>query len=155
MSGLTRGVVMLGLLAFGYVLGANHVLHLASVQAQNEEELKISDETRKKIQAANESLKSAGDDLKEADLDKPAIKGLNSFAILVGGVNAIEDLETGRGVDPVTFAGLYAGEAVDEIAEHLTFDEEGRLTYKNRVVRMYPISRLKKLYARRLTLATE
>jgi hypothetical protein len=63
--------------------------------------------------------------------------------------DAAEAAMAGRGVDPETFAGLYAGLAVDEVASELAHDDEGRLTYKGKLVRMYPISRLKRLFAQR------
>ena len=67
----------------------------------------------------------------------PAIQGLNAFATSAGGVDAVADLESGQGVDPETFAGLYAGQALAEVAEHLGRDAEGHLTYKNKIVRIY------------------
>jgi hypothetical protein len=79
----------------------------------------------------------------------PAIEGLNSFAATTGPINAIDDLKSGRGVDPETFAGLYAGFAVSEVASKLTRDSEGRLLYEDKLVRMYPISRIKQLFKAR------
>ncbi len=79
----------------------------------------------------------------------PAIQGLNAFATSAGGVDAVADLESGQGVDPETFAGLYAGQALAEIAEHLARDAEGHVTYKNKVVRIYSLTRLKQLFAAR------
>jgi hypothetical protein len=79
----------------------------------------------------------------------PAILGLNAFATSVGGVDAIADLESGQGVDPETFAGLYAGQAVPEVAEHLAHDAQGRVTYKSRIVRLYNPTRLRQLFAAR------
>jgi hypothetical protein len=83
----------------------------------------------------------------------PAILGLNAFATTVGGVDAIADLESAQGVDPETFAGLYAGQAVPEVAEHLAHDAQGRVTYKGRVVRLYNPTRLKQLFAARVEFA--
>jgi hypothetical protein len=80
---------------------------------------------------------------------------MNTYAIMVGGVDALDDLESGRGVDPETFAALYAGDAIDEVAQHLSRDEDGRLTYKNRPLRIYPVSRLKKLHSQRLVITGE
>ena len=68
-------------------------------------------------------------------------------------MDAVADLDSGQGVDPVTFAGLYAGRAIQEVADHLSYDEEGRLLYKNKVVRMYSIERLKRLFAQQDLLA--
>ena len=86
---------------------------------------------------------------------RPATKGLNAFAVSCGGVNALDDLEAGNGVDPETFAGLYAGLAKPDVAAQLGRDDQGRITYKNKIVRMYPVSRLKKLFATRLKYSGE
>jgi hypothetical protein len=153
-----RWCVAIGLLICGYALGASGLLSPVAVQAQPAvdeaaEGLDLTEPTLEKYKAAFNALQAAGQALQEEQVYVPAIDGVNAFAITVGGVNAIEDLETGRGVDPETFAGLYAGRAIDEIARHLARDAEGRLTYKNRVVRIYPISRLQQLFAERDRLA--
>jgi len=75
--------------------------------------------------------------------------GVNYFATSVGGINAERDLEEGRGVDPETFAALYAEMATPRIAQHLDFDEQGRLRYKKNVIRIYSRDRLKQLFQRR------
>ena len=67
---------------------------------------------------------------------------------------ADDDRVDGRGVDPETFAGLYAGQAIAKFGKDLKTDERGRLTYKDKVVRMYSISRIKKLYSSRAKLAS-
>jgi len=82
-----------------------------------------------------------------------ATEGVNAFAVTTGGVDAMDDLEKGRGVDPETFAALYAGQANKEVADSLDHDDQGRLTYKNKVIRMYPVSRLKELFQERLRYA--
>ena len=64
----------------------------------------------------------------------------------MGGVNAEQDLEEGRGVDPETFAALYADMATPKIAEHLDYDEQGRLRYKKNVIRIYSKERLRTLF---------
>ena len=74
---------------------------------------------------------------------------LNYFAASVGGIDVEKDLEEGRGVDPETFAGLYADRANAKIAEHLDYDEQGRLRYKKNVIRMYSRDRLKQVFDRR------
>jgi hypothetical protein len=87
---------------------------------------------------------------------------------MVGGLNAKEDLESGRGVDPETFAALYAAaydlkklnlkdESLADWVDIglLDYDAEGRLTYQNKVVRIYPVSRLKKLNTQRRVLIGE
>ena len=108
-----------------------------------------------RIKAALDAINVAQQALMQEGLYTPAVEGLNTFAVTAGGVNAISDLETGRGVDPETFAGLYAGLAVDEVNEQLGRDDEGRLTYKNRLIRMSPISDIKRMYSNRARLAGE
>lgn len=154
MRWLIHSSLACGLLAVGYLLGASGLGLVQPLRAQ-EETAGPSDETRKKLQESLDSLKSTANALQQEGLYVPATRGLNAFAVTVGGVNALEDLDSGRGVDPETFAALYAGLAVEEVAEHLTEDKDGRLLYKNKLVRMYPISRLKTLYGQRLALAGE
>jgi hypothetical protein len=81
----------------------------------------------------------------------------NYFGVSVGGVNAEQDLEEGRGVDPETFAALYADLATPRIAEHLDYDEQGRLRYKKTVIRLYSRERLRALFNERdeLTVRSE
>jgi hypothetical protein len=81
----------------------------------------------------------------------------NYFGVSVGGVNAELDLEEGRGVDPETFAALYADLATPKIAEHLDYDEQGRLRYKKTVIRLYSRERLRALFNERdeLTVRSE
>ncbi len=147
------GLLACGLVAFGYFLGTNDLLRPDSLNAQDAAAEQpvgaINKETQTKIQTAIDALNSAQNVLELDQLYRPAIQGLNSFAITIGGLDAISDLESDRGVDPETFVGLYAGKAVDEVAAHLSKDEKGRLTYKNKVVRLYPVSRLKQAFARR------
>lgn len=101
------------------------------------------------IAEANSAVKKAADLLEQDGRYVSASKTINVSAVLAGGVDALSDLETGRGVDPETFAALYADQATDEVAPQLDRDELGRLTYKGKVVRLYAISRLKKLYSMR------
>ncbi len=145
---LSRSFVVLCLIAVGYVLGASGAFAPSSSLAE-EKQAGPSKEALESIKGATTALNATMALLQQEGAYVPAIVGINSFATTVGGVNAIEDLETGRGVDPETFAGLYANQAVAEVAAHLGKDEEGRVTYKNKVVRMYSVARLKDLFARR------
>ena len=154
MKVVVRGCLAVGLLATGYMLGASGTLSPIILQAQDAAQ-GPSDEAMDKIREAGNAVNAAMVSLQNENLYKSALGGANTFAVMAGGVDAIADLEAGRGVDPVTFAGLYAGRAIDEVAEHLSKDDEGRLTYKNKLVRMYPISRLKQVYSQRARIAGE
>lgn len=150
MTTWTRGLGMVGLVAVGYLLGSIGAARPTPVQAQGKPKVEgISDDTANKIKAAHEAVTAAAIALQSEQKHVPATTALNASAVLAGGVNAIEDLEMGRGVDPETFAGLYAGLGVDEIRLKLDKDEEGRLTYDGKVVKIYPISRLKHQYTER------
>lgn len=144
----------LSLVALGFVLGRADLSSWNRVHAQDEQ-TGPSEETTKKIQLANDALKAATESLKNESLYNAATKSINVFGVLTGGLNAVDDLESGRGVDPETFAALYADDATEDVKQHLGKDEDGRLTYKNKVVRIYPISRLKKAYAQRMVVTGE
>ena len=161
---ITGGVALLML---GYCLGSTQMLSPAALFAQGGAKAKpkagaetadlgISDETRTKIKAASDALKIAMDALEaEGRFKESATKGLNTFSVLTGGGSSLEDLKGAGGVDPETFAALYAGLASDKVAVDLARDAEGKLTYKNRVVRMYPISAIRAAYARRAEITGE
>ena len=150
-SWVVRTMAAAALVAFGYFLGANGVVSSNSVNAQEAAAADTpSDEAVEKIEAVYSALQGAVDALAQEGRYKPVTKGINVFAITVGGIDAQKDLDNGRGVDPETFAALYADQAIDEVQEFLDRDEQNRLTYKGKVVRMYPISRLKARYQERL-----
>jgi hypothetical protein len=162
---LKRFALGSALLALGYVLGSCGPF--ATVRAQEADSLP-SDDSTKKIVEANEKLKAAVEALKLESRYESATKGINSYAVLVGGLNVKEDLEQGHGVDPETFAALYTAAfdlkklnaRDDSLADwvdisQLDYDKEGRLTYGGKIVRIYPVSRLKKLRAQRLVLLGE
>ena len=149
---LGRSLIAFGLIAVGYVVGisgAGQPVMLGAQEASSD----LPQESADKVKAATAAVNAAMVQLQNDKRYMPAIKGVNTFAVTVGGVDALADLKGGRGVDPETFAGLYAGLAIDEVAENLGRDDQGRLTYNNKVVRIYPISRLKSLFARRDELA--
>jgi len=153
------------LIALGYALGTYSPF--AAVRAQDGAGVP-SDDTTKKIVDANDKLKAAVEALKLESRYESATRSINSYAVLVGGLNAKEDLESGHGVDPETFAALYTAAydlkklnaRDDSLADwvdisQLDYDNEGRLTYGGKIVRIYPVSRLKKLRAQRLVLLGE
>ena len=165
MVAVKRFVLASCLVAIGYAIGSLG-LH-RSLRAQDAG-AGPSDDSVKKIVAANDALKAAVDQLKLESRYEAATKAINSYAVMVGGLNVKEDLESGRGVDPETFAALYSAAydlkklniKDDSLADWLDvnlldYDAEGRLTYQNKVVRIYPVSRLKKLNAQRMVLVGE
>ena len=110
------------------------------------------------------ALKDFDGYLTATEFNRPAILGTNYFAVSMAGIDAIKDLEEGRGVDPETLGGLYAGFAIPEVARHLNLTRDvgptgearlritapdGRLRYKGTVVRLYPPDKLRELFARR------
>jgi len=146
---------ILGLvLVTGYLWGRFDATGVSLLSAQ-EGTVGPSDEAQRKILAAHEALKAAMEALKAESMYTPATRGMNVYGILTGGVNAIDDLEAGRGVDPETFADLYSDLANDEVQQHISKDADGRLTYKNKLIRIYPTSRLKRLYSQRQLLTGE
>lgn len=157
---LVHGGTVFGLIALGYVLGLLQMNVTATSRAQDPPKTQEpakgpSEEATTQIRTANQNLTAAMQALQQEGRYVPAIRGVNSFAVLVGGIDVLGDLEANRGVDPETFAGLYAGLATDEVAPKLGRDAEGRLTYENKVVRMYPISRLREMFANRARIAGE
>lgn len=114
-----------------------------------------SEDTLRKIRIAMDAVADAQSSLENEQLYVPAIQGTNSFAVMVGGINAIQDLERGLGVDPETFVGLYAGFATEEVSPKLGYDGDGRLTYDGRLIRLYPKSRLRALKAQQEKIATD
>ncbi|HXY36718.1 MAG TPA: hypothetical protein VEI07_20955 [Planctomycetaceae bacterium] len=149
---IPRTVSCFGLLFVGYLLGALQFGAPSPLRADPSTDA-IQGTVRDKLRSAEQALAEAMQLLQDEKRYVPAILGLNAFATTVGGVDAIADLESGQGVDPETFAGLYAGQAIPEVAEHLAHDAQGRVTYKSRVVRLYNPTRLKQLFAVRSELA--
>lgn len=99
--------------------------------------------------------------LRAIQFERTAIVGLNYFAVSMGGIDAIKDLEEGRGVDPETLAGLYSGFAMPSVSSHLNvkpvrgggiriLSSDGRIRYKGTVVRMYSPDTLRALFDRRI-----
>jgi len=147
------------LVALGYVLGSSQIFQAAS--AQNNDAA-ISEESSKRVIEANEALKKAVSQLTLDSRYNSATKAVNSYAVLAGGIDVKEDLESGQGVDPETWAALNV--AISELKKNRVkddsladwvdtnlfgFDSNGHLTYRSKIVRIYSISKLKKLNAQR------
>jgi len=145
---ISRSLLACALVGLGYFLGASQGDVHQAARAQGaaagpgQESTKAITEAQTALQAAKTALAAEG-------RYNMATKSLNVSAILSGGTDAVADLEAGRGVDPETFAALYADDATDEIVPELSKDEQGRLTYKGKVVRMYSVARLKQFYQER------
>lgn len=145
---LSSTVAFIGL---GFALGVWATLPTRSLVAQestaqpspNTVGLAISDADAEKVKQASDALETAQAALQQDGQYNPAIRGLNPYATLSGGLDAVADLEDGRGVDPITFAGLYSGLATDEVTTQLSYDAHGRLTYKGKLVRIYSAERLR------------
>jgi hypothetical protein len=156
MQRLTRYVPSAAVGMAGFVLGVYAATPFAEVPAQApaavepapETNVEMSQQNAERIKQATDALTIAQSALQQEGLYVEAIKGLNPYATLSGGVDAVTDLEEGRGVDPVTFAGLHIGLAADEIVPHLDKDAKGRLTYKGKLVRIYPVDRMEVMNAR-------
>lgn len=149
MRPICKTASILALVSLGYVLGTAGVFAPRFLGAQAPAEGGPSAESLTKLKEAFAAIKGAAETLEQENLYVPATTTLNVFSVMAGGLNAVQDLEDGRGVDPETFAALYAGEAKPEVKEHLDFDEQGRLTYKGKVVRIYPKQRMKKIFQER------
>jgi hypothetical protein len=149
MTWIPRTCICFCLLFVGYVLGALQFAAPSPLRADQSTDA-IQGTVRDKLRDADRMMSEAMQVLQDDKRYVPAIVGLNAFATSVGGVDAMADLESGQGVDPETFAGLYAGQATPEVAEHLAHDAQGRVTYKSRTVRLYNPTRLKQLFAARV-----
>lgn len=115
----------------------------AAAQGQlSEDALKAYKKVSKAIRELNNLYVASGE-------STSAFDGVNYFAASVGGINAERDLEEGRGVDPETFAAIYAGKASPKIKENLDRDELGRLRYKKIVIRLYSQERLQMMFKQR------
>ena len=141
-----RVLLCSSLFGLGVFVGTSGMLNLAPAAAQDEDEIELSDESVERVRAAHDALSRALDMLEGEARYSSVIQGVNAFAVSVGGIDAQADLEAGRGVDPETFAALYAGRASTDIEEHLGRDADGRLTYKGRLIRLYSEERLKSIF---------
>lgn len=154
---VVRGLMAAALLGLGYLAGSGHWLVANPLAAQSALPAQpprppssgLTPAQARKLELFHDSLNRAAVELARAGRYRPVTRGVNTFAVSVGGLDVRDDLENQRGVDPETFAGLYADEAIDEIDPFLERDKDGRLTYKGSIVRLYSLKRLKALFAER------
>ena len=132
----------------------------ASMAGEDTEVIPLSRDASNQYGRVQRSMADLNGFLQAVGFERPAIIGTNYFAVSVGGIDAIKDLEEGRGVDPETFAGLYAGFALPAVAEHLNArpvpgggikitSPDGRLRYKGTAIRLYSPARLRSLFEQR------
>ena len=156
MQRFRHSLLLLTLLALGYFAGQSGLLAPEGLSAQNAAAPQgPSEDSVEKITSGFDAIKTAAASLKREGRYTAATSGMNLFAVSVGGLDVKSDLEKGRGVDPETFAALYAGLATVDIQEHIAKDSQGRVTYKGKVVQMYPIRRLTQLFKERLKYSGE
>lgn len=157
---------LIGVFGLGYVVGTSGLMSASRLWAEDQAAKKesaevkpappiqgISTETQTKIKAAHDALVAAADALKAENRYVVAGADVNAFSVLCGGLNAVQDLEGGQGVDPETFASLYAGAVTDDVKNKLTRDNKNQILYNGKLVQMYPISQIKRTMALRLQLA--
>ena len=152
MRAIWKTVSVLSIFGIGFLAGTMQWSGQSSAVAQNEDE-GASEEVSKSITAAYAALQTVRRNLNQEGRYTPAAKMLNVTGVMAGGINAVADLESGQGVDPETFGALYAGMASDEVSVDVETDENGRLTFKGKIIRMYSVERLKKFYKDRLKFA--
>lgn len=142
----------LAMLMLGYCCGSGALPGSSRLAAQDAD-AGLSEGTMSKVQAAHDSLRAAMDALLQDGKYEGLSESPNAFLILSGGGNAMEDLQSGQGVDPETFAALYARRVKPEILDALTTDEQGRLLHNDQLVRLYSRTRLEKVLAERAKLS--
>ena len=143
------------LVGAGYLCGTAHmIVGTAGAQPATSE---LSETTADKVRAANTALRSAMQALEAENAYKSITLNPNSFMILSGGGDGQNDLDSGNGVDPETFAAIYAAMWIEDdglidplVKESLSIDENGQVTYNGEVVMLYSRERLEQFFAERL-----
>jgi hypothetical protein len=143
-------MVCLGMLVFGLgiIAGSHSFAPITHLQANQDAEqaTQFSSEVVDAYGKANKGVRELTNLFVANGNSTSAFGGMNYFGASVGGIDAERDLEEGRGVDPETFAALYADQASAKVSQHLDYDAEGRLRYKKNVIRIYSRDRLKQLF---------
>lgn len=117
-----------------------------SSQAVAQPQRKPDSEDILNIREAYSLLIDVQGNLETQDRHQSVLTVVNPLAVCSGGVRALEDLERGNGVDPVTFGALYAGLASPELANELAFNEQGKLMFRNKEIRLYSPKRMARLF---------
>ena len=153
----------LALFAAGFVCGHLDSALPSTLNAGQDDGLQFTDQMLTAYQKARKSVVDLNDMFIATGQSTAAASDVNYFSVSVGGIDVQRDLEEGRGVDPETFAALYAFEdqivsgakervfkqfGVD-MSQHLDSDENGRIRYKKKVVQLYSTERLNELFNRR------
>ena len=160
-----HAVVLSGLVLFaaGFVCGHLNTAVPSMLNAQQDNAAELSHDVLTAYSKARKAVADLNDTFIATGLSTSAMSDINYFSVSVGGIDVHRDLEEGRGVDPETFAALYAFEdqvangrkervfqqfGVD-VSQHLDRDEHGRIRYKKKVVQLYSTERLNQLFKRR------
>ena len=145
---LSRPTLTLAAAAFAAGLFLGRAAEPPRANAQEEAgPAALSESAATEIRSAGRALQAAADELQADGALNNAASVLSPFLVLSGGGDAVADLEAGEGVDPSTYAALYAGLAADEVKEKLSTDDDGRLLYDGKPIRMYSITKLKDRFA--------
>ena len=101
------------------------------------------------IKTGHDALRRAQSNLEQTGAYVPAANGVNAFITMAGGYDVLGSLQSGRGVDPETYAALEAGYAPQAVLTDLGRDPNGRLTYRGELIRLMSRETLRSLYLRR------
>jgi hypothetical protein len=151
------------LFAVGFVCGHLDSALPSLLHAQNDDAEQLSDQGLIAYQKARKAVVDMNDMFIATGRSTAAATDVNYFSVSVGGIDVQRDLDEGRGVDPETFAALYAFEdqIVNgqkervfkqfglDVSQHLDTDDQGRIRYKEKVVQLYSTARLNELFNRR------
>ncbi|MCA9055524.1 MAG: hypothetical protein KDA75_16900 [Planctomycetaceae bacterium] len=139
------------MLVCGYLLGTTGAFDSSPATAyDDEEQVGPGKDAENKIRTAQRNLQEAMEQLRQDGNYNAITDGVNPFLVLSGGGDALQDLDSGNGIDPWTFAGIYAGKAIPEVAEELGTDDEGRVTYNDKPITVYSRKRLTQMFAEQL-----
>ncbi|MEZ6132111.1 MAG: hypothetical protein R3C59_25910 [Planctomycetaceae bacterium] len=73
----------------------------------------------------------------------------NYFGLSIGGIDAVDDLQTRHAVDPETLAAIYAQRISPEHAGMIKVSDDGVVMYEDVPVRMYSVQKLEDCYKTR------